>query len=120
MRRPTRFPLSGKRQICARPIAFGVRTILVATAVAPLLPSLAVAQSASPAQDISNQHDSSPKAIVVTGTRPDVQNLIDRKAYNVSKDLQAGSGFRDAPAYERAWTCPTLVIHRSGARPAFG
>ena len=40
----------------------------------------------------SAQQKAPPNAIVVTGTRPYTQNLIDRKIYNVSKDLQAGSG----------------------------
>ena len=33
-----------------------------------------------------------PGAIAVTGARPYTQNLIDRKVYNVTKNLQSGSG----------------------------
>ena len=40
----------------------------------------------------SSQQSVRPGAIVVTGTRPYTQNLIDRKVYNVTKDLQSGSG----------------------------
>lgn len=40
----------------------------------------------------SAQQKTPSNAIVVTGTRPYTQNLIDRKIYNVSKNLQAGSG----------------------------
>lgn len=61
-----------------------------AIALAGLVPSSAFGQASAPA--VPGVKQASPNAIVVTGTRPYTQNLIDRKVYNVSKDLQAGSG----------------------------
>ncbi|HEV2595586.1 MAG TPA: outer membrane beta-barrel family protein [Sphingomicrobium sp.] len=55
------------------------------------MPSIALAQDIAPSTSKSQQ-SVRPGAIVVTGTRPYTQNLIDRKVYNVSKDLQSGSG----------------------------
>jgi len=62
-----------------------------AIALFAILPSAALGQAqTTPA---SNPQQSVPSnAIVVTGTRPYTQNLIDRKVYNVTKDLQSGSG----------------------------
>jgi hypothetical protein len=58
-----------------------------------------------------DQDASSTKAIVVTGNRPSVQNLIDRKAYSVSKDLQAGSG----SAADVLRKIPSLDVDAQGA-----
>jgi outer membrane receptor protein involved in Fe transport len=55
------------------------------------LPSGAFGQELTPPASSAQQRAPS-NAIIVTGIRPYDQNLIDRKVYNVAKDLQAGSG----------------------------
>src|SRR5579885_2465729 len=62
-----------------------------AVALVAFLPSVAFAQDVAPSLS-SSQQSARSGAIVVTGTRPSTQNLIDRKVYNVSRDLQSGSG----------------------------
>lgn len=59
-------------------------------ALVSFLPSAAFGQEAT--SKASSGQAAPTNAIVVTGTQPYTQNLIDRKVYNVSKDLQSGSG----------------------------
>ena len=67
---------------------------VAATSAIALLASNASAQTLAPSSSTPSDRavDAPSSAIVVTGTRPYTQNLIDRKSYNVSRDLQAGSG----------------------------
>ena len=62
-----------------------------AIALISFLPSGAFGHDVAPSASASRQPPPA-NAIVVTGTRPYTQNLIDRKVYNVTKDLQSGSG----------------------------
>ena len=83
---PKSLPPRGARLVC---VSFVSRS--TAAALVGFLPSIALAQNVSPTAP-SSQQSVRPGAIVVTGARPYTQNLIDRKVYNVTKDLQSGSG----------------------------
>lgn len=61
-----------------------------AIALISLWPSSVFGQEVVPTTSSRQRAPSNP--IVVTGSRPYTQNLIDRKVYNVTKDLQSGSG----------------------------
>jgi outer membrane receptor protein involved in Fe transport len=70
-----------------------VRTGLISMAVAAALPSLAAAQETAPAKPSAAAPSKTVGEVVVTGqAATPVQVSIDRKSYDVSKELQAQSG----------------------------
>lgn len=79
-------PRGGRGSVCtlylARPAAIAFMSFLS---------SGAFGQDVAPTTSASQQRAGA-NAIVITGTRPYSQNLIDRRVYNVTKDLQSGSG----------------------------
>lgn len=66
------------------------RGLPTAIALISFWPSAVLAQDVAPTA--SSRQRAPSNAIVVTGNRPFTQNLIDRKVYNVTKDLQSGAG----------------------------
>ncbi|MGZ6037603.1 MAG: TonB-dependent receptor plug domain-containing protein, partial [Phenylobacterium sp.] len=69
-----------------------MRTGLISLAVAAALPSLAVAQEAAPAKPAPAPGKTVGEVVVTGQAQAPVQVSIDRKSYDVSKDLQAQSG----------------------------
>jgi outer membrane receptor protein involved in Fe transport len=82
-----------------------VRTGLISLAIAATLPSLASAQETSPPPAPKAAPAKTVDEVVVTGEVAPVQTSIDRRSYDVSKDLQAQTGaiadaLRNVPSVE--------------------
>ena len=83
-----------------------VRTFLFATAALAVAAGPALAQSPSaPAKPADPKKPPAVEGVTVTGAAPPVRTSIDRKSYDVSKDLQATSGsisdaLRNIPSVE--------------------